>query len=114
MSSSKLPGKRIPAAGSAFLLPRPRSFAGLALAGFALSVLLTFAMRAGDGGASVGFLFVCTIAAVPPPAFPGVLTTFAFEPIPVYVLVTIGARFWLEIVTIGWMAGLSLVRELGS
>ncbi|MBE7520617.1 MAG: cytochrome c oxidase assembly protein [Thermoflexaceae bacterium] len=76
-------------------MPRPRSFAGLALAGFALSVLLTFAMRAGDGGASVGFLFVCTIAAVPPPEFPGVLTTFAFEPIPVYVLVTIGAGYLL-------------------
>ncbi len=41
----------------------------------------------------MGFLFVCTIAAVPPPDFPGVLTTFAFEPVPVFVLLTIGAGY---------------------
>lgn len=85
----------MPAAATVLPSPGPRTFALLTLAGFALSIVLTVAMRAGGGGGSVGFLFVCTIAAVPPPDFPGVLTTFAFEPIPVYILLTIGAGYLL-------------------
>lgn len=73
--------------------PGPRAFFGLALAGLAASVVLTFALRAGGGSASVGFLIVCTISSVPPPEFPGVLTTFAFEPVPISVLVVIGAGY---------------------
>lgn len=81
--------------GSALLFPGPKAFAGLAVTGLALSIALTAALRAGSGGVTVGFLFVCTIAAVPPPDFPGVLTTFAFEPIPVFMLLTIGAGYLL-------------------
>ncbi len=81
-------------------IPGPRGFAGLAALGFVLSVALTVALRAGSGGASVGFLFVCTIAAAPAPDFPGVLTTFAFEPVPVFVLLTIGAGYLLVFRTV--------------
>lgn len=81
--------------GSALLFPGPKAFAGLAVTGLALSIALTQALCAGSGGVTVGFLFVCTIAAVPPPDFPGVLTTFAFEPIPVFMLLTIGAGYLL-------------------
>lgn len=80
---------------SALLFPGPRAFVLVGLVGFLLSVALTAALRMGSGGTSVGFLFICTIAAVPPPDFPGVLTTFAFEPIPVYILLTIGAGYLL-------------------
>lgn len=79
----------------ALLAPGPRAFAGLLLAGLVVSVALTFALRAGGGSASVGFLFVCTVSSVPPPDFPDVLTTFAFEPVPVYVLAAIGAGYVL-------------------
>lgn len=80
---------------SALLFPGPRAFVLVGLVGFLLSVALTAGLRMGSGGTSVGFLFICTIAAVPPPDFPGVLTTFAFEPIPVYILLTIGAGYLL-------------------
>lgn len=71
----------------------PRAFAGFVMSGLLVSIALTFAVRAGGGSASVGFLFVCTISSVPPPEFPDVLTTFAFEPVPIFVLVAIGAGY---------------------
>ncbi|MBA4181554.1 MAG: hypothetical protein C0506_13270 [Anaerolinea sp.] len=82
------------------LIPGPRAFAALAGLGLLVSIALSLAIRTGSGGASVGFLFVCTIAAVPPPDFPGVLTTFAFEPIPVFILLTVGAGYLLVFRTV--------------
>lgn len=81
--------------GATLPVPGTRAFAGLVLAGLLVSVGLTFALRAGGGSASVGFLFVCTVSSVPPPEFPDVLTTFAFEPVPIFVLVAIGAGYAL-------------------
>ncbi len=85
---------------SALLFPGPRAFVLVGLVGFLLSVALTAALRMGSGGTSVGFLFICTIAAVPAPDFPGVLTTFAFEPVPVFVLLAIGAGYLLVFRTV--------------
>lgn len=51
------------------------------------AVAVTFLLRTGSGGADVGFIFICTIAAVPAPDFPGVLTTIAVEPLPLFALV---------------------------
>ncbi len=78
---------------SALPVPGPRAFAGLTVTGLVISVGLTYALRAGGGTASVGFLFVCTIASVPPPDFPQVLTTFAFEPVPSFLLLAIGVGY---------------------
>ena len=70
----------------------PKAFALATAVVFIVSALLTILLRTG-GGASVGFLFVCTIASVPPPDFPGVLTTFAFEPLPTAFLLMFGAGY---------------------
>ncbi len=65
------------------------------LAGLVASVAATYVIRAGDGG-SVVFVFVCSWSTVPPPEFPDVLTTFAIEPIPIY-LVIIAAVWYLRV-----------------
>ena len=65
------------------------------LAGLVASVAATYLIRAGDGG-SAGFVFVCSWSTVPPPEFPDVLTTFAIEPIPIY-LVMIAAVWYLRV-----------------
>lgn len=57
-----------------------RGYVALCLAGFLVALLLTFGMRS-VGSADMGFLLFCTVETVPEPEFPGVLTTFAFEPI---------------------------------
>ena len=77
-----------------------RAFAALTAAGFAVSVIATVLLRANDSGASVGFLFICTINAVPPPDFPGVLTTFAFEPIPTFLILAAAAGYLFLIVNV--------------
>ena len=50
--------------------PSPRVFSLWWLVGLAAAVALTFAIRSGEGSASVGFLFFCTIENVPAPENP--------------------------------------------
>ena len=71
----------------------PGRFGLLFVLGLAGSIALSVLLRSGGGSASIGFLFVCTIASVPPPDFPQVLTTFAFEPIPTFLLLAVGAAY---------------------
>lgn len=61
----------------------------------AAALVLTFAIRSGEGSASVGFLFFCTIENVPAPDFPDALFTVALEPLPVYLLLTAAAAYLL-------------------
>lgn len=68
------------------MLSVPRLFGGGVLLGLIAAIALTFILRMGSRGAEVGFLFVCTIDAVPAPDFPGVLTTIVIEPLPLFVL----------------------------
>ncbi|MGE3075162.1 MAG: cytochrome c oxidase assembly protein [Dehalococcoidia bacterium] len=78
----------------AFVRPvSPTSFAVLTALGLVGSIALSALLRSGGGAASIGFIFVCTIASVPPPDFPEVLTTVAFEPVPTFVLVAVGAAY---------------------
>lgn len=65
------------------------------LLGLGGAALLTLLLRTGAATGGVGFIFVCTIANVPPPEFPDVLFTVAIEPIPVYFLLSIGAAYFL-------------------
>ena len=65
------------------------------VAGLLASVAATFLIRLGDGG-SAGFIFVCSWSTVPPPEFPDVLTTFAIEPIPIF-LVVLAAVWYLRV-----------------
>lgn len=60
-------------------------FALLAL-GFLGALGATWYLRSQDGGASLGWVFICGPNSVPSPDFPGVLTTMAVEPIPLYFL----------------------------
>ena len=56
------------------------------IAGLALSVAGSVLIRMPSSSASVGFVVVCTIKTVPVPEFPRVLTTFAVEPVAVFLL----------------------------
>lgn len=56
------------------------------VAGLALSILGSVLIRLPSSSASVGFVVVCTIKTVPVPEFPRVLTTFAVEPVAVFLL----------------------------
>lgn len=67
----------------------------LFLIGLALSVAATIVLRSGTGTANVGFVFVCTIETVPAPAFPQVMTTFAVEPVPLFLLAFAGLGYVL-------------------
>lgn len=71
----------------------PGRFVIAAILGLMISIALSALLRSGGGSASVGFIFVCTIASVPPPDFPEMLTTFAFEPVPTFLLLCIGAAY---------------------
>ncbi len=61
---------------------------GLVLAWFAASVVFTVLLRAQESATALGFVLFCGPNAVPSPEFPAVLTTFAIEPIPLYLLAT--------------------------
>lgn len=56
------------------------------IAGLALSILGSVLIRLPSSSASVGFVVLCTIKTVPVPEFPRVLTTFAIEPVAVFLL----------------------------
>lgn len=75
--------------------PSPRVFSLYWVLGLAAAAVLTFAIRTGEGSASVGFLFFCTIENVPAPDFPDALFTVALEPLPVYFLLSIAAAYFL-------------------
>jgi len=60
------------------------------------SVLATWVLRSQDSGASLGWVFICGPNAVPAPDFPGVLTTVAVEPVPLYLLTSAAFGYaWL-------------------
>ena len=73
----------------------PRAFGLWWLVGLAGAGVLTLALRSGAATGGVGFIFVCTIANVPPPEFPDALFTVAIEPLPVYFLLSIAAAYVL-------------------
>ena len=73
--------------------PTPRTFSLWWVIGLVAAIALTFAIRTGEGSASVGFLFFCTIENVPAPDFPDALFTVALEPLPVYFLLSIAAAY---------------------
>ena len=68
-------------------LPGARSIAALLGFGFVLAVTGTWYLRTQDSGTSLGFVYICGPNTVPPPEFPGIFTTFAIEPIPLYLLI---------------------------
>ncbi len=61
--------------------------------GIAGMVVLTVLLRTSANGASVGWVLVCSRASVPAPTFPKVLTTFAIEPIPVFLLLWVATGY---------------------
>jgi putative copper resistance protein D len=63
-----------------------RLLLALFLGGLALSILASVLIRLPSSSASVGFVVLCTIKTVPAPEFPQVLTTFAVEPVAVFLL----------------------------
>lgn len=73
--------------------------------GLAVMVVLTVLLRTSASGASVGWVLVCSRESVPAPTFPKVLTTFAIEPIPVFLL------FW---VAMGYLICFRTVRRRAS
>lgn len=56
------------------------------LTGLVLSILASVLIRLPSSSGSVGFVVICTIATVPAPEFPQVLTTFAVEPVAIFLL----------------------------
>ncbi|GBD24584.1 hypothetical protein HRbin29_02266 [bacterium HR29] len=60
--------------------------------GLLLAVAATVWLQRQSEAASLGFVFVCTFATVPPPRFPDALFTVVVEPIPMYLLGA--AAFW--------------------
>lgn len=101
---------------SLFPLLGLRAYLLIVTAGLVASIFLTLAMRSGSGTASVGFLLVCTIETVPAPEFPGVLTTIAFEPIPLFLLAAVGVGYLLAFraVRAGSQARLATPARLAS
>lgn len=73
----------------------PRAATGVWLSGLLGATVLTLALRSAPEAASSSFLIVCTIENVPAPRFPDALFTVAVEPIPLYLLVSVVAGYWL-------------------
>ncbi|MDZ7729706.1 MAG: cytochrome c oxidase assembly protein [Dehalococcoidia bacterium] len=71
--------------------------------GLAVAAVATWWLRT-QGSASAGFVLICGPDTVPPPEFPNVLTTFAMEPIPLYLLIA---------ASVGYMALFAKVRRSG-
>ena len=63
--------------------------------GLVLAAGATIWLRTNPESASAGFLVVCVIENVPPPAFPAAFFTLAIEPLPLYFLFTILAGYLL-------------------
>ena len=95
----------------------------LLVLGLVFAVAATVFLRTQDAQ-SLGFVVVCTVQSVPEPEFPGVLTTFAVEPLPLYVIAVAAvvygsyfrrvraqgyARQFPRWRLVSFMAGLSLV-----
>jgi putative copper resistance protein D len=70
--------------------PGLRGYLAFCGVGVGASIALTFALRAAGGAAGVGAILVCTVEVVPEPDFPGVLLTWAVEPVALF-LVLAGA-----------------------
>ena len=71
-------------------LPGPRMYFSGVFVGLLAAIAATFLVRVGSGGAEVGFIFVCTIGAVPEPDFPKVVGRISF-------FVNAGIRFITEL-----------------
>ncbi len=70
-----------------------RIYACAVVAGFIAAIAATAWVRAQAASSSFGFVTVCSVSTVPPPEFPGLLTTFAMEPIPIYLLIAVTAGY---------------------
>ncbi len=85
-------------------LPGGRAVAAFLGFGFVLAIVGTWFLRTQESGTSMGIVYICGPNTVPPPEFPGVFTTIAIEPIPLYLL--IGA-------TMAYLAMFRRARERG-
>jgi putative copper resistance protein D len=63
--------------------------------GLVSAVAATVFLRTRDASSSLGFVVVCTVQTVPEPKFPDVLTTFAVEPLLLYVLAVAGVTYFM-------------------
>lgn len=72
--------------------------------GFVAALLGTWYLRTQDTATSLGFVTICGPNTVPPPEFPAILTTFAVEPIPLYLLIGL---------TVAYLAVFRRARERG-
>lgn len=72
-----------------------RSLLILFVAGLLVSIAASVLIRMPSSSASVGFVVLCTVATVPPPQFPQALTTFAVEPVAVFLLVAAAVGYMI-------------------
>jgi putative membrane protein len=86
------------------MLPDGRSVAMVLGFGFVAAIAGTWWLRTQDTATSLGFVYICGPNTVPAPEFPQALTTFAIEPIPLYLLA--GA-------TLAYLAMFRRARERG-
>lgn len=64
--------------------------------GLVVAIAATVWLRSQESASSIGFILVCGVNSVPSPEFPQVLTTFAVEPVPLYLLIATGTVYlWL-------------------
>lgn len=85
-------------------LPGGRAVATFLGFGFVAAVLGTWFLRTQDAGTALAFVYICGRNTVPEPEFPQALTTFAIEPIPIYILIA---------ATLGYLAMFRRARERG-